>query len=237
MTGIVDLVVGSILVVAAGLLVGPGGSALLRRLPEPVPPADADDESRADYLAKIRYRSLATPRFAVVTGVLAAAAAALAVATQPAAYWAVWLAFGTVALLLAAIDARTTWLPGPVMRLGWIVTAAAVVGCLAADSNRVPMAITIGAGILIAGGGYLLIWRISGKRSFALGDVRLMPLVGAVAGTMGWSGLYWSLLLGSIVGAVIGIIRLVSRRPGPFPYGPALISGPYAAALLISVLR
>jgi len=228
---------GAILVVVTGLLAGPGGSALLRRLPEPVPPDNADEQSRADYETKISYRSLATPRFAVITGLVAAAAAALVVATRPAAYWAVWLAFGTVVVLLAAVDARTTWLPAPLMRLGWIVTAVAVVASLAADRQRASMAITIGAGILIAGGGYLLVWCVTRGRSFAFGDVRLMPLVGAVAGTMGWSGLYWSLLLGSIVGAIIGVVRLACRRPGPFPYGPALVSGPYAAALLLSVLR
>lgn len=237
MAAFVGPLIGSILVVVAGSLVAVGGSALLRRLPEPVPPDDVDDLTRADYLTKISYRSLATPRFAVITGIVAAAAAALAVATRPAAYWAVWLAFGTVAVLLAAIDARTTWLPAPLMRLGWIVTAVAVVGSLATDRHRVPMAITIAAGILIAGGGYLVIWWISRGRAFAFGDVRLMPLVGAVAGTMGWPGLYWSLLLGSVVGAVMGVVRLAIRRPGPFPYGPALICGPYAAALLLSVLR
>ena len=237
MAASVGLLIGPILVVAAGLLVGVGGSALSRRLAEPVPPVDADEQSRAEYETKISYASLATPPFAVITGLLAAAAMALVVATRPAAYWAVWLAFGTVALLLAAIDARTTWLPAALMRLGWIVTAVTVLGSLAADQHRGSMAITIGAGILISGGGYLLIWLISRGRSFAFGDVRLMPLVGAVAGTMGWSGLYWSLLLGSIIGAIIGVVRLASRRPGPFPYGPALISGPYAAALLLSVLR
>lgn len=237
MAASVGPMIGSILVVVAGLLAGLGGSVLLRRLPEPVPPGDADDQTRADYETKIRYRSLATPRFAMITGLVAAAAAVLVVATQPAAYWAVWLAFGTVALLLAAVDARTTWLPAPLMRLGWIVTAVAVLGSLAADRHRTSMAVTIVAGILISGGSYLVIWWISRGRSFAFGDVRLMPLVGAVAGTMGWSGLYWSLLLGSIIGAVIGVIRLAGRRPGPFPYGPALVSGPYAAALLLSVLR
>jgi len=233
----VSSIIGAFLVVVTGLLTGVGGPALLRRLPEPVPPDDADDDIRADYASKISYRSLATLRFAVITGLVAAAAAALVVATRPAAYWAVWLAFGTVVLLLAAIDARTTWLPAPLMRLGWFVTAVAVVASLAADRDRTSMAITIGAGTLIAGGGYLLIWLITRGRSFAFGDVRLMPLVGAVAGTMGWSGLYWSLLLGSIIGAVIGVVRLVGRRPGPFPYGPALVSGPYAAAVLLSVLR
>lgn len=237
MAAVSGLVIAAIPVVTAGLLAGLGGPPLLRRLPEPVPPPDIDDQTRAEYLTKISYRSLATSRFAVITGIVAAAAMAVAVTTQPQAYWAVWLVFGTVALLLVAIDARTTWLPAPLMRLGWIVTAVAIVGCLAVDPHRVGMGITIGASILIAGGGYLLIWRITRGAAFALGDVRLMPLVGAVAGTMGWPGLYWSLLLGSIVGALVGVVRLARSRAGPFPYGPALVSGPYAAALLISVLR
>lgn len=230
------LLVASLLVVAAGLAVGLGGRAVLRRLPEPLPPEDADDEIRSEYLSKISYRSLATTRFALITGLLAAAATAVAVSTRPAAYWAVWLAFGTIALLLAAIDARTTWLPAPVMRLGWVVTATAVVGCLVLDHRRIPMALTIGGGVLIAGGGYLLLWLVTGGRAIALGDVRLMPLAGAVAGTMGWPGLYWSLLLGSVIGALVGVVRLVIGRRGPFPYAPALVSGPYAAALLLSAL-
>lgn len=230
------LLLGSVLVVVAGLAVGLGGPVVLRRLAEPAPPADADDEIRADYLSKISYRSLATPRFALITGLLAAGATAVAVSTRPAAYWAVWLAFGTVALLLAAIDARTTWLPAPVMRLGWIVTAVAVVACLLVDQRRIPMAITIGGSILVAGGGYLLLWLATGGRAIALGDVRLMPLAGAVAGTMGWPGLYWSLLLGSVIGALIGVARLISGRRGPFPYAPALVCGPYAAAVLLSAL-
>jgi leader peptidase (prepilin peptidase)/N-methyltransferase len=99
------------------------------------------------------------------------------------------------------------------------------------------MATRIGGSIVIAGGGYLLLWLVTRARAIAFGDVRLMPLIGAVAGTMGWSGLYWSVLLGSVVGAAVGVVRLIIGRRGPFPYGPALVSGPYAAALLISVLQ
>ena len=231
------LIIASALVVAVGLAVGIGGPALLRRLPEPVPPDDADDEIRADYLTKISYRSLATRRFGVITGLIAAALTAGAVLTQPADYWAMWAVFGTVGVLLAAIDTVTTWLPGPVMRLGWIAGAAAALGCLAADPDRITMAIRIGGSGVIAGGGYLLLWLITRGRAIAFGDVRLMPLIGAVAGTMDWAGLYWSVLLGSVVGAAVGVVRLIIKRRGPFPYGPALVCGPYAAALLISVLQ
>lgn len=235
-SGTVTLIVGMIMIIATGLLVGIGGGAMLRRLPEPVPPAAADEVTLADYRAKISYRTLATPRFALITGLLAAAGATVAALTQPVAYWPVWFVFGVVAVLLAGIDARTTWLPGGLMMLGWVVTAIAVLACLAADPHRLHAAITIGSGVLIAAGGYLVLWLITGGRAIAFGDVRLMVLVGAVAGTLGWSGIYWSLLLGSVIGAVIGVLRLVSGRHGPFPYGPALVSGPYAAAVLLSLL-
>ncbi|QGN33329.1 A24 family peptidase [Microlunatus sp. Gsoil 973] len=231
------LLVAPALVVVVGVAVGLGGPALLRRLPEPVPPADADDDTRSDYLTKISYRSLATGRFGLITGLVAAALTAVAVLTQPPGYWAVWAVVGTIGVLLAAVDAITTWLPSPAMRLGWVAGAVAVLACLAADPDRIAMAIRIGGSVLIAGGGYLLLWMITRGRAIAFGDVRLMPLIGAVAGTMGWAGLYWSLLLGSLIGAVIGVVWLTTGRRGPFPYGPALVSGPYAAAVLISVLQ
>jgi leader peptidase (prepilin peptidase) / N-methyltransferase len=226
------------LAATAGLLVGIVGPILLRRLPEPLLPDDADDDVRADYSSKISYRSLATVRFATITGLIAAAATALAVITQPSWSWPAWMVSGTVVLLLAAIDASTTWLPTRLVRLGWVLmTLAVLAGLFTSDGRRIEMLIIVGVSALIAGGGYLLLWLITGGRAIAFGDVRLMPLIGAVAGTMGWSGLYWSLLLGSLVGAIYGTVRLVLGRRGPFPYAPALVSGPYAAAVLLTVMR
>lgn len=222
------MIIGAVLIIAAGLLVGLGGPVLLRRLPEPV---DTGDE------IKISYAALARPAFAAITGLLTAAGTALAVITQPVAFWACWWVFGVFAVLLAGIDARTTWLPSPVIYAGWLaMLPAAVLAVLLDSDHRLQTAVTVVAGALIAGVGYFLLWLITRGRGIAFGDVRLMPLVGAVAGTMGWSGIYWSVLLGSVVGAVIGVVRLARRRHGPFPYAPALVAGPYAAAALLALL-
>lgn len=222
------MIIGAVLIIAAGLLVGLGGPVLLRRLPEPV---DTGDE------IKISYAALARPAFAAITGLLTAAGTALAVITQPVAFWACWWVFGVFAVLLAAIDARTTWLPSPVIYAGWLaMLPAAVLAVLLDSDHRLQTAVTVVAGALIAGVGYFLLWLITRGRGIAFGDVRLMPLVGAVAGTMGWSGIYWSVLLGSVVGAVIGVVRLARRRHGPIPYAPALVAGPYAAAALLALL-
>ncbi|SDS12402.1 prepilin peptidase [Microlunatus soli] len=223
--------------VIVGTAIAVGGRFVLRGLPEPTLPGDADDVLRAEYAAKISYRSLARPRFllgAASFGVLGMIVASIAAPQQTLGCW---LVFSTVAVLLAAIDAATTWLPSGLIYRGWgAMTVTAAIAVITAGSDRWTLLITILGGAAIAGVGYLLLWRLTGGRAIAFGDVRLMPMVGAVAGTLGWPGLYWSILLGSVVGAVIGIVRLVLRRRGAFPYAPALVAGPYAAALLLRAL-
>lgn len=162
----------------------------------------------------------------------------VAAGTRPAADWSCWLVFSTIGVLLAAVDAVTSWLPSALIYPGWLAMAAAIVITVAlTDGPRPATLIMIIGSAVIAGVGYLLLWLITAGRSVAFGDVRLMPLVGAVAGTMGWPGLYWSVLLGSVIGAVIGIVRLLAHRRGPFPYAPALVAGPYATALLLTIFR
>lgn len=223
--------------VIVGLAIVLGGRVALRTMPEPTPPEDAHDEVRAEYATKISYRSLAGPRFLLWAALLGALAMVIAALTAPAPTLGCWLVLSTVAVFLAAIDAATTWLPSRVIRWGWAAMAvAAVITIIVADGHRGSLLITIVGSAAIAGVGYLLLWRLTGGRAIAFGDVRLMPMVGAAAGTLGWPGLYWSILLGSVVGAVIGIVRLMLRRRGPFPYAPALVAGPYAAAVLLHVL-
>src|SRR3954464_6837361 len=97
------------MIIVAGLVVGVGGRATLLRLPEPIVPDDADADLRADYTSKIAYRTLATRQFAVVTGLLGAAGMIIAVFAVPPPFWGCWFVLSTVAVLLAAVDALTTW--------------------------------------------------------------------------------------------------------------------------------
>lgn len=225
-------VLAAAMIIGSGLFTGAGGCYLLRRLPEP------PDLSAAELAAKPSYDSLATRGFGLVSGGLSAAAAVIAVVTQPAAYWPIWFVFGTVAVLLATIDAVSTWLPSLIIHLGWpaMIAALSITALIGEPgASWLALVVRVLACSLAAGGFYLLLWIITRGRGIAFGDVRLMPLVGAAAGAISWPGLYWSLLLGSLIGAVMGVIRLLAGRREGLPYAPALVSGPYAAAVLLAV--
>jgi leader peptidase (prepilin peptidase)/N-methyltransferase len=82
------------------------------------------------------------------------------------------------------------------------------------------------AGAMIIGG---LIWCIRaayffirGIEGMGLGDVKMMSVVGAF---MGWSGAFGVLLLGSIIGAIVGVILMYRSKRGfktPLPFGVCL---------------
>ena len=226
-----------IMIILAGVLMAVGAPVVLGRLPEPDPPPGAEDPVLAEYATKISYRSLVGRRFIGCCVAGSVLTMIIAVGTRPSADWSCWLVFCTIGVLLAAVDAATSWLPSALIYPGWLAMAAAIVITIVLTAESRPrLLIMIIGGALIAGGGYLLLWLITAGRSIAFGDVRLMPMVGAMAGTMGWPGLYWSVLLGSVIGALIGIARLIAHRRGPFPYAPALVAGPYATALLLAIL-
>ena len=89
----------------------------------------------------------------------------------------------------------------------------------------------VAAGAAIAGGLYLLVWMIS-RGGFGFGDVRFAPLLGAAAAADSWTLLWWTLLLGTLVGGLFGVLRLALGRREAFPYAPSMLVGAYAACLV-----
>ena len=82
--------------------------------------------------------------------------------------------------------------------------------------------------LVLSGLLYFGIWLVA-RGGFGFGDVRFAPLVGAATAAHSWSLLIWAMLLGSILGALYGVVRLARRRAGPFPYAPAMLAGAYLA--------
>ena len=90
-------------------------------------------------------------------------------------------------------------------------------------------------GILIGGGVLLPFALISslfqGGAGFGWGDVKLGMLIGAVTGmNLSATALYtlWALIAGALVGGVVTIVLLATRRLGlrdTLPYGPFLVIG------------
>jgi leader peptidase (prepilin peptidase) / N-methyltransferase len=210
----IALVVG----VMSALLVRP----ILRRLPEP---AGSD--------GKLRYRDLGSRRFLASCGVLALLAATISWLSLPRYAQPMWWVLAILGVLLAAIDARTSWLPLRLTRISWLAMAvAALLSTLLAGSLWVVGRAVAGAAI--AGALYLFVWLIS-RGGFGFGDVRFAPLLGAAAAAHSWTLLWLTLLLGTMVGGFTGLIRLARGRREAFPYAPSMLIGSYAACLVLLV--
>ena len=217
-----------ILAVAGGLAAGLLTPVVLHRLAEP--PTDGHESASAEpSAAKVPYAALATGGFAAAVGLLTAAAVGLSAAMLPPSVVPAWVVLGTVGMLLAAIDARTTWLPLSLTRVAWVAMAAALV--LGSLLGAWPLGARGVGGFLVAGGLFWLIWRLTGG-GFGFGDVRFAPLVGAATASVSWTLLAWALVLGSLTGAVVGLVRLARRRRGAFAYAPSILAGGYLATVL-----
>ena len=204
--------------VLCALLVRP----VLRQLPEP-----------AGGHEKPLYRDLPTLRFLLVCAVLAGLATAVSWLSLPYYIQPMWLVLATLGVLLAAIDARTSWLPLRLTQIAWLAMAiAALLSALLGGS--VWVAARALAGAAIAGALYLLVWFVS-RGGFGFGDVRFAPLLGAAAAAGSWSLLWLSLLLGTVVGGGVGLLRLAKGRQEAFPYAPSMVAGAYAACVLLLV--
>ena len=136
-------------------------------------------------------------------------------------------------VLLAAIDGRTGWLPLKLTRTAWVAMAvAALLAVLLGGGFWV--AVRAVAGAAIAGGLYLLVWLVS-HGGFGFGDVRFAPLLGAAAAADSWMLLWWALLLGTVAGGLVGVLRLARGRREAFPYAPSMLVGTYAACLVTMI--
>jgi leader peptidase (prepilin peptidase) / N-methyltransferase len=202
----------------SALMVGP----VLRRLPEP---ANGD--------SKPRYSDLATFRFMTACGVLTGVAAAVSWLSLPRYAQGMWIVLAIFGVLLAAIDARTGWLPLLLTRVAWFAMAMASLSAAILGGDAW-VAVRAAAGAAIAGGLYLLVWLIS-RGGFGFGDVRFAPLLGAAAAAASWSLLWLTLLLGTVVGGLVGLARLAQGRRQAFPYAPSMLIGAYAACVVTMV--
>lgn len=212
-----------VLALVLGLVWGLATPAILRELSEP-PDAPEDID------VKVPYASLATWRFAVTVATLTALAVVIpTVSLSSPILLPPWLVLATLGVLLAAIDARTTWLPLSLTRAAWIAMAVALGLCGLLGGWSVALRGVVG--FCVAGAIFGAIWLVT-RGGFGFGDVRYAPLVGAATATVSWTLLAWALVLGSLVGAVLGLVRLARRRRGAFAYAPAILAGGYLAVAL-----
>ena len=136
-----------------------------------------------------------------------------------------WLGFGAIVLTcfliaLAGIDLRTRLLPDQLtLPLLWL-------GLIASVEN---LYLGPKAALLGAMAGYLSLWsvywvfkQLTGKEGMGHGDFKLLAALGA---WVGLQGILPTVLLSSLVGAIVGSIWLAAKgrdRATPIPFGPYL---------------
>ncbi len=140
---------------------------------------------------------------------------------------ALLLSWGLLAMSL--IDADHQLLPDvlvlPLLWLGLIVNQS---GLFASPADAFWGAV---AGYLSLWSVYWLFKLVTGKEGMGYGDFKLLAMLGAWGG---WQILPLTILLSSLVGAVLGIVILRLRRAGsatPLPFGPYLAIAGWIALL------
>ncbi|MBA7495629.1 Prepilin peptidase PppA [subsurface metagenome] len=89
---------------------------------------------------------------------------------------------------------------------------------------------------IVIGGGIILVIRLAGslifkKESMGIGDIELAAMIGAF---LGWRYIIMSLFLGFFLGALAGIILILSKiksREDVVPFGPFIVLGSFITLL------
>jgi leader peptidase (prepilin peptidase) / N-methyltransferase len=162
-------------------------------------------------------------------------------------------------LLLAGAAAVTGPRPA-LLALGWAAGAAVVLGAVDLAVHRIPDRVTYPAAVVctaalvvdaavtgawdalvrallaaVASGGVAALGWLAVPAGLGLGDVKLLALLGLVLGWLGWGVLLAGVFLGLVVGSVVAVVALATRRAGlrtALPFGPPLLTG---AALAVAL--
>jgi leader peptidase (prepilin peptidase) / N-methyltransferase len=142
-----------------------------------------------------------------------------------------WLAASSIAL--TAIDLETHRLPNAIVLPGYVVAVVGlgVPALLAGDIERLGIA-AAGSGILF--GAYALM-AVAWPGGMGMGDVKLAGVLGAFLGFSGWAALAVGAFGAFVLGGLISILLLVTKRvsrKGGIPFGPWMIAGAWVGLVL-----
>ncbi len=143
------------------------------------------------------------------------------------------LVFAAAATVLALVDLIEHRLPNAVVfpALG-AVAALLLLATLLTGRPAAFLFALAGAGAMFAV--YLLLALIS-PGAMGMGDVKLALLIGLVLGWFGLSAWLIGLLAAFVIGGVIAVIGLATRRVslrGSIPFGPSMLAGALVAVLV-----
>ncbi|MFF0943873.1 prepilin peptidase [Kocuria sp. CPCC 205300] len=176
---------------------------------------------------------MSPPSRPLLVAATAALFALVAVFLGPSWELPAYLFFAAVAVVLTVIDLRHHLLPNavvlPALSIGFVllIVASAGEGAWGALLRAV-----LGALVLFVL--YLVLALIS-PAGIGMGDVKLAAVLGLFLGYQGWGALFVGAVLASVIGAVVGLGVLASRRGGlrsDVPFGPSMLAGALLAVVV-----
>jgi leader peptidase (prepilin peptidase)/N-methyltransferase len=140
-----------------------------------------------------------------------------------------YLYLAAVAVALAAIDLDTMRLPDKIVLPSYAVALLLLVpAAIAAHSAHAATRGLIAAAVL-----YAFYWILAIlPRGMGGGDVKLAPLLGLYLGWLGWSSVAVGAFAGFLLGGVVGIALIATRRAGRktrVAFGPYMLAGAFLA--------
>ncbi|PJJ73246.1 leader peptidase (prepilin peptidase)/N-methyltransferase [Diaminobutyricimonas aerilata] len=146
---------------------------------------------------------------------------------------AAYLFFMAVSIALTLIDLDTHTLPNRIVlpTIAVLVVLFTASALLTGDLARLATA-ALGALILFA---FYLVLAIASGGGMGMGDVKLAAAIGLALGWLGWPALIVGSLSAFLVGGVVSLVLLASKRVGRrsgIPFGPWMLIGAWLAILL-----
>lgn len=138
--------------------------------------------------------------------------------------------FCVLVAAVAVVDARIWLIPWWMPWVGTVV-GAALLTIAAADLGRLDRVMWAGvSGAAAIAAFFMLFLAAPGRLGF--GDVRLALPIGMFAGFVNPLLVLWAFLLGSLLGVLVGVMSIASRRGRHFAFGPPLTAGALVALWL-----
>jgi leader peptidase (prepilin peptidase)/N-methyltransferase len=145
-----------------------------------------------------------------------------------------FVVFGVLAVAMGYVDLRRHLLPDrltvPALLAGAVLLGLAAVVPGGDPTTSYPRAWACAGGLMLV---YLLLALVY-PAGLGLGDVKLAAAIGLHLGWLGWSAPVVGTVAAFMIGGVVGLLLLLTRRAtrkSAIPFGPAMIAGMVAAVL------
>lgn len=145
---------------------------------------------------------------------------------------AAFVVAAVVGVILTIVDLRTHRLPNALVLPALAVTLALFAASCAVGAPWAAFLRAAAAGAVLFA--FFLMLRIVGRGAMGGGDVKLAALVGVLLGWVGWSAVLLGVVAAFLLGGVVGIVLLLTRRASRstrIPFGPFLVAGTWIGLL------